>query len=64
VIVYDPTDVFAGSTNVAPALPDATVPDVTGLPTVVPPCDTVNVTVPAFTVPPVVLVTVAVKATF
>jgi hypothetical protein len=40
-----------------------TVPEVTGVPTVVPPCDTVNVTVPVFTVP-LPLVTVAVNVTF
>jgi hypothetical protein len=48
---------------VALAAPDATVPEVTGVPTVVPPCDTVNVTVPAFTVP-LPLVTVADNVTF
>ena len=40
-----------------------TVPEVTGVPIVVPPCDTVNVTVPAFTVPDP-LVTVADSVTF
>ena len=55
--------VLAGSTKVALAAPDVTVPDVTGDPTVVPPCDTVNVTVPTFTVP-APLVTVAVSGTF
>jgi hypothetical protein len=63
VIVYEPTAVFPGSTKVAPALPDVTVPDVTALPTVVPPCDTVNVTVPTFTAP-APLVTVADSDTF
>jgi hypothetical protein len=55
--------VFAGNTNVALAAPDVTVPEVTGVPIVVPPCDTVNVTVPVFTVPDA-LVTVADSVTF
>jgi hypothetical protein len=63
VIVYDPAAVLAGSANVALAAPDATVPEVTGDPIVVPPCDTVNVTVPALTVP-APLVTVADNVTF
>jgi hypothetical protein len=63
VIVYVPAAVFAGNTNVAPAAPDVTVPDVTGVPIVVPPCETVNVTVPVFTAPEA-LVTVADNATF
>jgi hypothetical protein len=63
VIVYDPTEAPPGNMNVALAAPDATVPDVTGDPIVVPPCDTVNVTVPALTVPDP-LVTVADKVTF
>ena len=45
------------------AAPDATVPEVTAVPMVVPPCDTVKVTVPALTVP-APLVTVADKVTF
>ena len=52
-----------GKTNVALAAPDVTVPEVTGEPIVVPPCETVNVTVPAFTVPEP-LVTVAERVTF
>ena len=52
-----------GSTKVALAAPPATVEEVTGTPMVVPPWLTVNVTVPAFTVPPP-LVTVAESATF
>jgi hypothetical protein len=40
-----------------------TVPDVTGTPIVVPPCETVKVTVPLLTVPEA-LVTVADKVTF
>jgi hypothetical protein len=63
VIVYAPAAVFAGNTNVALAAPPVTVPDVTGDPTAVPPCDTANVTVPAFTVP-APLVTVAASVTF
>jgi len=52
VIVYGPTVVLPGRTNVALAAPAVTVPEVTGEPIVVAPCVTVNVTVPAFTVPP------------
>jgi hypothetical protein len=40
-----------------------TVPEVTAVPIIVAPFDTVNVTVPALTVPPV-LVTVAVSVMF
>jgi hypothetical protein len=53
----------AGTENVALAAPDATVPEVTGVPIVVPPFETVNVTVPALTVP-APLVTLADKVTF
>jgi len=63
VIVYGPTAVFPGSTNVALAAPLVTVPEVTGEPIVVAPCVTVKVTVPAFTVP-CPLVTVAESVTF
>ena len=63
MIVYDPAPVPAGSTNTALAAPPVTVPEVTGVPMVVPPCDTVNVTLPALTVPPE-LTTVAVRVTF
>jgi hypothetical protein len=63
VIVYVPAAVFAGNTNVALATPDVTVPEVTGVPIVVPPWDTVNVTVPVFTVPDA-LVTVDDSVTF
>jgi len=63
VMVYGPTAVLPGSTNVALAAPAVTVPEVTGEPIVVAPCVTVNVTVPAFTVP-AVLVTVADSVTF
>ena len=45
------------------AAPAATVPEVTGDPIVVPPCETVKVTVPALTVP-AALVTVAERVTF
>jgi len=55
--------VLPGSTNVALAAPAATVPDVTALPIGVPPCSTVNVTVPTFTAP-AGLVTVALSVTF
>jgi hypothetical protein len=55
--------VFPGNTNTALAAPLATVPDVTAEPTCVPPCDTVNVTVPTFTAP-APLVTVAASVTF
>jgi hypothetical protein len=48
---------------VALAAPEATVPEVTGVPIVVPPCETVKVTVPVFTAP-LPLVTVADKVTF
>ena len=63
VMVYVPVAVPAGRTNVALAAPEATVPDVTGVPMVVPPCETVNVTVPELTGPDE-LVTVAVRGTF
>jgi hypothetical protein len=63
VIAYEPAAVLAGNTKVALAVPDVMAPEVTGVPMVVPPCDTENVTVPAFTVP-ATLVTVAESATF
>jgi hypothetical protein len=62
VIVYAPAAVLAGTVNDAPAAPPVTVPDITDVPTCVPPVDTVNVTVPAFTVP-APLVTVALSVT-
>jgi len=55
--------VLAGSANVAVADPPETVADVTADPSCVPPLETVNVTVPAFTFP-AVLVTVAERVTF
>jgi hypothetical protein len=55
--------VLAGSANVAVADPPVTIADVTADPSCVPPLETVNVTVPAFTVP-AVLVTVAERVTF
>jgi hypothetical protein len=55
--------VLAGSANVVVADPPETVADVTDDPSCVPPLETVNVTVPAFTVP-AVLVTVAARVTF
>jgi len=54
--------VFPGTVNDALAAPAATVPDVTALPITVAPCVTVNVTVPALTVP-APLVTVAASVT-
>jgi len=58
-MVYVPTPVPPGSVKLALALPLLTVPDVTDPTTP----DTVNVTVPAFTVP-APLVTVAFSVTF
>ena len=58
-----PDAVLAGSTNVALAAPAVTVPEVTGVPMVVPPCETVKDTVPELTGPEG-LVTVADKVTF
>jgi hypothetical protein len=55
--------VLAGSANVAAADPPVTVAEVTVDPSCAPPLETVNVTVPAFTVP-AVLVTVAERVTF
>jgi hypothetical protein len=63
VIVYAPTAVPPGNTYAALAAPEVTVPEVTGAPMVVPPCETVKVTVPVFTVP-AGLVTVAERVTF
>ncbi len=54
---------LAGSANVAVADPPVTIADVTEDPICVPPLETANVTVPAFTVP-AVLVTVAERVTF
>jgi hypothetical protein len=62
-MVYIPTPVPPGSTKVALALPPLTVPELTEEPTWVPPCETANVTVPAFTAP-APLLTVAVSVTF
>jgi hypothetical protein len=45
-----PTGVLAGNVKLALAAPAVTAPDVTGLPITVAPCNTVNVTVPEFTV--------------
>ena len=61
-IVYEPAAAPPGMENVAVAAPEATVPEVTGVPSVVPLCETVKVTVPALTVPPP-LVTVADRVT-
>jgi hypothetical protein len=41
----------AGKENMALAAPEATVPEVTGVPIVVPPWETVKVTAPELTVP-------------
>jgi hypothetical protein len=60
-IVYVPAAVFAGSVYAALAAPFETGP-LAAVPMTVPPCNTVNVTDPAFTVP-AVLVTVALSAT-
>ena len=62
-MVYAPATVPPGRTKVALAAPEVTVPEVTGEPIVVPPCETVKVTVPVLTVPEA-LVTVADKVTF
>ena len=62
-MVYAPTAVPPGRTKVALAAPEVTVPEVTGEPMVVPPCETVNVTVPVFTAPEA-LVTAAERVTF
>ena len=53
----------AGTAKAAVADPPETVVDVTADPSCVPPLETVNVTVPAFTLP-AVLVTVAERVTF
>jgi hypothetical protein len=58
-----PAAVLAGSAKVAVADPPLTVAEVTEDPSCVPPLETVKVTVPAFTVP-AVLVTVAERVTF
>lgn len=54
---------FAGSAKVAATDPPKTIADVTEDPSCIPPLATVNVTVPALTVP-AVLVTVAERITF
>jgi hypothetical protein len=50
-IVYEAAAAPPGRTNVAPAAPLVTVPDVTGPPIKVDPLLIVKVTVPAFTAP-------------
>src|SRR5947209_4837995 len=62
-MVYDPAAVPAGSANAREALPNASVPLVTGLPTcTLPAANTVNVTVPSLT-PAAPLVTDALSVT-